>query len=184
MNWSALELSPQQVAFGRAFVAAVPGEGVSRAAAQSAAREAQLDEPSCRALYRNLTGVLWFVSDVSDASMAAAFRSVAADDMATVIRTRFEQNATLKPFVRRVMLYDVAHPMQAVARMQRTARAMYGCLPSRAVPGRFRLGVLNVAYTLIVFVWLFDRSNGNQHTHRLTLKAMQWIGLQARPSTA
>lgn len=177
MDWSRLEAPPEQQAFGRAFVAAVPVRGVSRAAADAAAGRAGRDEAWWRGVYGDLTGVVWFVSDASDASMAATFRDAPANSMAAVIRTRFEQNATLKPFVRKVMLYDLAHPAQALARMQRTAGVMYGCLPDHSAPGWFRLGVLNLVYTLIVFVWLFDGSDQDQRTHRLTRTAMRWLGL-------
>ena len=123
---------------------------------------------------RGPTDALWFISAASDASMRAAFVDQPAADMATVIGERFEQNRDLKPFVRRVMDYDVLHPIQALHRMQRTAAVMFDCLP----PGRrastgFGRARLNLIYTGLVLLWLLDRSPNDRRTFVVTRLAMR-----------
>ncbi len=88
--------------------------------------------------------------------MAQTFVGTKAKDLAQVISIRFQQNTELKKFVRRVMMYDFCHPIQAIARMQRTARIMYACTGTIRVPNRAQVLGLNLFYTLLVMVWLVD----------------------------
>jgi hypothetical protein len=98
--------------------------------------------------------------------------------MSTVIITRLEQNAHLKPFVRKVMLFDVFHPAQAFSRMQRTSRAMFTCLGAGARPPSLRLITgLNIIYTGIIFLWLFDQTEDNARTKRIARRLMPLIGM-------
>lgn len=152
--------------------------GVGRRTLALAAAEVFGDRADWKRVFDDPTVALWFVSDVSDASMRAAFTRVPARGMAEVIDLRLDQNVSLKPFVRRVMAFDMLHPFQALARMQRTAGVMFACLPpGQDGPGFFRLALLNLAYTGVVFIWLADRSAGDRRTKALTLKVMRWLAL-------
>ena len=62
--------------------------------------------------------------------------------------------------------------------MDRTARVMFECVAQATPPSRAALIALNLTYTAIVFVWLFDRSPADAFTRRLAPKAMRLIGLR------
>ena len=98
--------------------------------------------------------------------------------MSEVILERLSQNTALKPFVRRVMLFDLLHPVQALARMQRTSRVMLACLgPHSGHAEAARVTLLNLAYTAIVFAWLFDREGEGGLTRDLTTRLMAALKL-------
>jgi hypothetical protein len=118
---------------------------------------------------------IWFTSRISDASMKTAFDDRAAPGMSEVILTRFAQNSDLKAFVRQAMLFDMAHPLQALARMQRTARVMMACVAGGKTDW-LSLTCLNIVYTVIVFIWLFDRTKDGQRTAGATRWAMRRLG--------
>jgi hypothetical protein len=176
-----LELEPD--AERRAVVAAlldlVPQSGWRRSTLEAAGRQGLGDPNAWRRVFpRGVRDGIWRVSDISDASMRAAFDAVPANAMSEVIAERFAQNAGLKHFVRQVMAFDVVHPLQALARMQRTARVMFACLgPGVRPPSACELAILNLAYTATVFVWLFDWSDGGKRTVAFTRGAMRLIGL-------
>jgi hypothetical protein len=131
-----------------------------------------------RAIFpRGSRDAIWHISLLSDASMMSAFANSPAAAMSVVIDKRFDQNADLKPFVRQVMLFDFLHPFQALARMQRTARAMYACLGAGNVPSWLALTRLNIAYTAIVFVWLCDDTLDDVRTKAVTRPLMRACGL-------
>jgi len=118
------------------------------------------------------------VSEVSDASMRKAFEETSARNMSEVIEERLDQNVSLKSFVDQVMGYDLLHPIQALARMQRTARAMCNCLaPDLRQQSYARLAFLNIVYTVLVFIWLHDRTASDRRTKAATRAAMRWVGL-------
>jgi hypothetical protein len=120
---------------------------------------------------------IWYISEISDASMALPFASAQKPLMSDVIAVRFAQNRSLKPFVRKVMLYDVAHPVQALRRMQRTALVMISCVCKHFQPhSMWTSTLLNVIYTFLVFVWLLDRSEEDRFTYGLTKFLMRAIG--------
>jgi hypothetical protein len=174
MDWTALTADEHQVRLARSVVGVVPLCGVNRAALAKAAQAAFGDPWKWTEIFPGgPTATIWFVSDISDASMRAAYRLAPAERMADVITERFAQNAGLKPFVKQVMRYDVCHPVQALARMQRTARAMYACKAFPGRPGIVRLAALNVIYTALVFYWLADRSPDNGRTKAATEAAMR-----------
>jgi hypothetical protein len=56
---------------------------------------------------RGSRNAIWFISEVSDASMAFPFVDSPAPSILPVIITRLDQNDHLKPFVCKVMLFDV-----------------------------------------------------------------------------
>ena len=179
MRWDAFPAPPRRIAFARALVEATERQGFSRRATATASTTSLGSAKAWHALFPGgPTEALWLISAVSDASMRSSFADRPAADMAAVIDERFEQNSHLKGFVRRVMLYDMLHPWQALGRMQRTARVMAECLaPGRPGPGRARLTFLNLVYTMLVFHWLFDRSAGDSRTRRITRLAMRGLRL-------
>ncbi|WP_109126480.1 hypothetical protein [Dyella sp. C11] len=176
MNWDVLPADPEQLRLARCFVDAVPACGVSRRALAQASREAFSDPARWTAFFPDgPTGMIWFISDVSDASMHAIYAMEPAQCIADVIGERFAQNAELKPFVRRVMQYDVLHPFQALARMQRTAKVMYACRARIERPGFIRLALLNIFYTALVLFWLYDRSPHDTRTKAATDALMRLL---------
>jgi len=178
MDWSVVDGASDRVRLAQAFVRIVPSAGVNRQTMRLAAKEALGSADGWKKVFDGPTEVLWFVSEVSDASMCAAFVGTPAREMTEVVNVRLDQNGSLKPFVNQVMLYDVLHPIQALARMHRTARAMYDCLgqgsPSAGQP---RLTLLNLAYTGLVFRWLIDRSERDRHTKSTTRAVFRLLGL-------
>jgi hypothetical protein len=55
---------------------------------------------------------------------------------------------------------------------------MVECLaPDRRGVGRARLTLLNLAYTMLVFGWLLNRSAGDACTARINRGAMRLLGL-------
>lgn len=115
--------------------------------------------------------------------MQRAFGEWPADDLAAVVVERLRQNGELKPFVRRVMAFDIRHPVQALGRMQRTANVMFRCLGPQTLPPSFAdLTVLNLIYTAIVFFWLFDRSPGDARTRSLAAQATRLVRIRRHPA--
>jgi hypothetical protein len=169
MNWDALPSDPCQLRLAKCFVDAVPDCDVSRVALERASRNAFGDSARWEEFFpAGPTEMVWFVSEVSDASMQAAYSAKPAQRIADVITERLAQNAELKPFVRRVMQYDALHPFQALTRMQRTAKVMYACRAGAERPGLISSALLNVCYTALVFFWLYDRSPGDVRTKAAT----------------
>ena len=179
MLWDQIETDPDKRALALALIERVPHSGW-RERALSAASEAVFHDPGrWRRLFPNGSrAAIWFISEVSDASMKVPFLATPAPSISAVVSARLEQNGHLKPFVRTVMLFDLFHPMQAVRRMQRTARAIFECLPrSERKPSPCAIATLNLVYTVIVFVWLLDRTNGNKLTKWFTAKSLRIVGL-------
>lgn len=176
MRWDVLPASseaPLQLA--RALVDITPRRGWGARAMQEASEAACADRHAWRIWFpRAARDAIWFISDVSDASMASAFKASPAPDLRAVIVERLAQNSDLKPFVRRVMLFDLLHPVQAVARMDRTARVMLACLAPHG--RRPPASLLNFAYTLVVFIWLFDGSAGDARSYQAAGGLMRLIG--------
>jgi hypothetical protein len=179
MRWDATPADPEAIALARDLVDRVPTSGWSRRTIAAASAGVLSDPERWRGLFpRGSRDAIWFVSTISDASMKLAFAAPAAA-MSSVILERLEQNRDLKPFVRQVMRFDIIHPIQALARMDRTARVMFDCVANRAgPPSRAALIALNLVYTAIVFVWLFDRGPADAFTRRVTPRAMRLIGLR------
>jgi hypothetical protein len=179
MRWDALEAPPEKFALARELVRICSARGWGRAALRAAAEIAFQDPERWRLLFpAGPRDAIWFISEVSDASMKAAFEHALAGSMSEVILERLSQNTALKPFVRRIMLFDLLHPLQALARMQRTSRVMLACLRShseRAQPEPVTL--LNLAYTVIVFAWLFDPEGEGGLTRCLTARLMATLKL-------
>ena len=132
MLWDQIETDPDKRALALALIERVPHSGW-RERALSAASEAVFHDPGrWRRLFPDGSrAAIWFISEVSDASMKVPFLATPAPSLCAVVcRTTSRQNGCyLKPFVRTVMLFDLFHPMQAVRRMRRTARAILECLP-------------------------------------------------------
>ncbi|WP_312316170.1 hypothetical protein [Stenotrophomonas sp.] len=176
MDWSAVHLDETELRLMRTFVDLAPQAGVGTRALAQASRVALGDSDGWqRCVPGGPTGILWRISEVSDASMLAPFQTNPARDMAEVITTRFAQNQHLKPFVRRVMHYDMLHPVQALARMQRTAKVMFACCARQPAPGVVAHMALNLVYTALVFLWLFDRSAGDATTRAATVTTGRWF---------
>lgn len=173
MRWDSVAAPTEKVLLAQALTETTARTGWARGAFEAASLRALGSPRAWRKWFpRAGRDAIWFISEVSDASMARAFQGISAASMSAVIRERFCQNAGLKPFVRRVMVFDLLHPVQALARMQRTAGVMLGCIGQTDV-GFVRLTALNLAYTAIVFWWLFDGSAGDRHTHWLTERTMR-----------
>jgi hypothetical protein len=170
---------PEKAALARALIERVPLWGWGETTLSAASGAAFEDATKWRRMFpRGARDAIWFISEVSDASMTLPFLDSPAPSMSTVIITRLEQNGHLKPFVRKVMLIDVIHPIQAFSRMQRTSRAMLACLGAGApLPSLRALARLNVIYTGIVFLWLFDRTDGNARMKRVARRLMRLIGM-------
>lgn len=170
MDWSTLGAPPDRTRLAQAIVRVAAQTGVNRRCLALAAADAFGDDQAWRRIFPcGPTEALWFISEVSDASMHAAYSARPAASVAEVIETRFDQNAALKSFVRAVMRYDLLHPVQALRRMQRTARVMVACLEARQpLRGFVELTILNLVYTGLVFVWLFDRTEKDRFTRRVT----------------
>lgn len=179
MRWDILEAPPEKIALARELVRICSERGWGRAALRAGAEVSLRDPERWRALFpAGPQDAIWFISEISDASMKAAFELAPAGSMSEVILERLSQNTALKPFVRRVMLFDLLHPVQALARMQRTSRLMLACL--RPHPGHAeaaRAALLNLAYTAIAFAWLFDREGEGGLTRDLTTRLMATLKL-------
>jgi hypothetical protein len=179
MDWSAAtRADPRKLRLAQALVAISARRGWGRGTFEAAAAECFGSPGAWREVFPGGAGeAIWFISEVSDASMGAAFEPNSADGMAEVIGERLAQNAALKRFVARVMMFDLRHPVQGVRRMQRTARCMAGCLARAAPIGGTRLAALNLAYTGLVMLWLADRSRGERITAAATRRLMRLLRL-------
>jgi hypothetical protein len=179
VDWQAVEKDSAQTALAKALVDLVPDAGWNLGAMEEASHQVFGDKSRWRQVFpRGPIEAIWFISEVSDASMLAAFVDQPASGMASVIDIRFAQNRSLKAFVRRVMQFDMAHPFQALSRMQRTARVMFDCLaPDRRRSNAISSATLNIAYTIVVFVWLLDRSPDGGLTAAATAIAMKLLRL-------
>lgn len=178
MDWSVVDSTSERVRLAQSFVNIIPSSGVSKRTLRLAANDTLASSRDWQEIFGGPTEALWFVSEVSDASMLAAFTNTPAQKMAEVVDVRLDQNASLKPFVNRVMRYDVLHPVQALARMQRTARVMFDCLgPREQDVSWVRLTLLNIAYTGLVFGWLMDRSECNHQTKSATRAVFRLLGI-------
>ena len=179
MRWDALAANADRVRLARALVEVTAQCGWSKRALRQASQNVAGEPEFWRRVFPSGSrDAIWFISEVSDASMRAAFDTVPAEGMSDVIAERFAQNADLKPFVRRVMFYDLLHPVQALARMQRTARVMIQYVePERQRAMGAAVTALNLGYTFIVFVWLRDSSQTQAMTGRATLRVMRLLGL-------
>lgn len=178
MDWSALDLEDDEGRLLHQLVKLAPRHGVGARGLAEAACEEFGDRERWKTLFPGgVTQALWRISEISDASMRTPFLEHPAQGMTQVIEERFDQNRDLKPFVRGVMQYDVLHPVQALARMQRTAKVMFDCRKPRREPGFATLVSLNLSYTLLVFIWLCDRSPGDARTRSATLAIMRVLRL-------
>lgn len=179
MRWDVVPADARKMELSRALVDTSARRGWHAGCLEEASLSAIGDANGWRRFFpKGSRDAIWFISEVSDASMKAAFDAVPAADMTEVIMERFAQNDDLKPFVRRVMFFDLAHPFQALARMQRTARVMVDCLaPARRDVGNANIWALNAAYTLTVFVWLFDKSVDQAPTRNVAAALMRWLRL-------
>jgi ubiquinone biosynthesis protein COQ9 len=176
MDWNAVADDPDRQKLARTLVDLTPRTGWSQNALNQASAQAFGDTQAWKAIFPGGSrDAIWHISLVSDASMRGAFPRPASS-MSAVIDERLAQNADLKPFVRRVMFFDMLHPFQALARMQRTAAAMFDCSPSGSHSAAARVA-LNISYTAIVCLWLFDRSDGGARTARFTRTVLRSIGL-------
>lgn len=175
MRWDVVTAVREKLALAEAIVPISARQGWSVSTLRSASAVVCNDQEAWRRHFpRGAADVIWFISEVSDASMATAFEGRLASRIADVIWERLQQNTELKPFVFRVMLFDMLRPFQAVARMQRTAQVMRRCLaPGAKTPNTTPL---NWTYTFIVFVWLCDRTRGDALTMRLNRWLMRVIG--------
>ncbi len=178
MDWRAIESPPDHVALAQALVGVTARWGWNRRALDEASQTVFSDPRRWRTVFpRGAKDAIWFISRISDASMKAAFDAESALDMTDVILTRFAQNSDLKAFVRRVMLFDVVHPVQALLRMQRTARVMMACVAGGGKTDGWSLTRLNLVYTVIVFIWLFDDTPGDRRTTGVTRWAVKRLRL-------
>ncbi|BDU22450.1 hypothetical protein [Dyella sp. GSA-30] len=178
MDWNAFPASNDRRLLSKAFVEWVPEHGVNRKTLALASEAVFGDAIRWREIFPSgATEALWFVSDVSDASMQASFLITPAGCMAEVIDTRLDQNRSMKRFVKRVMQYDLLHPFQALARMQRTARVMYACVSPHKRASFPGLVSLNLFYTALVFLWLIDGSPNDKRTKTATARAMRMLGI-------
>jgi hypothetical protein len=179
MRWDALAADADRVGLARALVEATAQRGWSKRALRQASQNVAGEPEFWRSVFPSGSrDAIWFISEVSDASMKAAFDTVPAEGMSDVIAERLAQNADLKPFVRHVMFFDLLHPVQALARMQRTARVMIQCVePERQHVSGAAITALNLGYTFIVFVWLLDSSRTQAMTRRTTVGVMRLLGL-------
>lgn len=168
MDWMSVNVASGKIAIAQEAVRLIPEYGVSTKAFAIASEAIESDASAWRRHFPGgLTEALWFISEVSDASMANAFNEAPAHDLATVVAVRLDQNASLKPFVRRVMLYDFMHPFQAIERMQRTAKVMYGCTLTMSTPSFRAVATLNCSYTLLIMLWILDLGPTNRLTRFL-----------------
>ncbi len=172
MRWDVLSADRERIRLAQALVPLSAVHGWNGRVMTQAAHELSGDGEAWRRLFpAGPRDALWFISEMSDESMRAAFAREPAASMAAVIDERLAQNRALKPFVRKVMAYDMRHPLQAVRRMQRTARVMAQCIVRPIGPAR--LSLLNHFYTAIVCFWLFDRSPLDRRTTALTRRLMR-----------
>lgn len=176
MNWEQVERNHVRRAVGKRLVETITRFGLNQRALTITKDDSTKEELAFCSFLANPTSAVWYISEISDASMAKD--SVGStSSMAEVIWIRLHQNEHLKPFVRRIMAFDILHPIQALRRMHRTARIMYACVGTPNA-STFRAIVLNITYTIIVFRWLFDKSDGSNKTRNLTLTLMRLIGFQ------
>lgn len=160
MDWNSFPAAPKKRDLGRELVRLTSRKIWSRNVLDAASASILGNKDGWRDYFpRGTTDAIWFISEVSDASMFRSFAATPAANMRIVILERLRQNAHLKAFVRRVMIYDVLHPVQALKRMQRTARVMIDCLGKIQQQASATVLLLNLSYTLVVFVWLLDRED-------------------------
>ncbi len=178
MDWNAVESPPDQVVLAQALVDVTARRGWNGKAMAEASQAAFGAPHHWREVFpHGAKDAIWFISRISDASMQAAFDLRPAPDMTDVIVMRFDQNSDLKAFVRQVMLFDILHPIQALARMQRTARVMMTCTTRGRRTDWFSLTRLNLVYTVIVFIWLFDKTPRDRRTVDMTRWAVETLGI-------
>lgn len=177
MLWEQIETNRDKKALALALIERVPVSGWREHTLSAASEAAFRDANQWRRLFpRGARDAIWYISEVSDASMKLPFLASPAPSMCAVICKRLDQNSHLKPFVRKVMIFDVIHPVLAFFRMQRTSRAMFECLARAAPePTRRAVATLNLTYTAIVFVWLFDRTHSNALTKWIIKRSMRIV---------
>ena len=169
VRWESLAAAPDRIRVAQTLVTLSAQRGWSEAVMAEAAQAALgHQERWLEHFPHGPADAIWFISEVSDASMAERFATAGAASIGAVIDERLRQNRHLKHFVWKVMLFDLLHPVQALRRMDRTARVMVRCLARPPKAGGARVHLLNGIYTLLVFVWLLDRSPGDTITRRLT----------------
>jgi hypothetical protein len=94
MDWTAAAgADPRKLRLAQALVAMSARRGWGRDTFKAAAGECFGNPGAWRELFPGgASEAIWFISEVSDASMGAAFEPNSADGMAEVIRERFAQN--------------------------------------------------------------------------------------------
>jgi hypothetical protein len=177
MYWDKVEPDSMRRAFGFQVIQLVPFLGWKKSLMQ-ASKAAYGDSMQWTLAFPGGTrDVIWYISSVSDRSMKSAFLSVPAVNMSSVIDERFRQNRELKHFVRQVMFFDMWHPVQGISRMQRTAGIMFECISSgQEKHSTAKLLSLNILYTLVVIVWLLDRTHDDLVTKKVTRVFMRFMG--------
>jgi ubiquinone biosynthesis protein COQ9 len=177
--WNSIASNPDKVALARALIERVPLWGWGEAVLSTASEAVFDDLEKWRRIFpRGSRDAIWFISEVSDASMKLPFLDAPAPSMSTVIITRLDQNRHLKPFVRKVMLFDVLHPFQALSRMQRTSRVMFACTDrTHRAASYCSVAGLNVLYTAVVLIWLFDGTDADDLTKRLARLLVRLVGM-------
>jgi ubiquinone biosynthesis protein COQ9 len=178
MDWNAIADTAERQKLAQTLVALTPEFGWRQSTLERASAEVLSTRNGWRTIFpRGARDAIWHISLVSDASMKRKFEDKRVAAMSEVIDERLKQNVDLKPFVRQVMLFDIVHPVQALARMQRTSKVMYACLSGEQAPNWFALTCLNLAYTAVVFVWLFDRTPDDMRTKTASRRLMRVCGL-------
>ena len=177
MDWSVARGDSRAVAIARALVEITPQSGWTASALREASWRATGDPEAWRALFpKGSRDAIWLISEVSDASMRASLAGRIGVRVSDAIAERLEQNADLKPFVRQVSLFDFAHPLQAFARMQTTARAMLACAGAERAGWLRRTGV-NLIYSLTILGWLFDRSHADRASKAFARRGLGFLRL-------
>jgi hypothetical protein len=115
--------------------------------------------------------VAWALNDIADSEMCRRFQGKLGVSWNELIRYRFIQNAPLKASVMRLARSDIWHPVDTLARTDKTARAMQAC---GAPGGAIKRSLMVLVYSTCVLVWLVDRTPSQHLTSRAVRLFARW----------
>ena len=115
---------------------------------------------------KGVRSVAWELNALADAVTRAAFRDRPGVSTSTIIAARLDQNRSLKRAVSRLARSDLFHPVDTLRRTAVTAELMWECRTGGAPPTSLRRARLVAAYSIVVLLWLADRSPGERVTKR------------------
>jgi len=104
----------------------------------------------------------WSFNETADEAMLSSWRGV-HPTLVQILRARFEQNEPHKRAVAALALSDALHPFNTLQRTSQTAMRMLELCALRR-SGWFACWSLVFAYSLVVLVWLADKTPDRRRT--------------------